>query len=89
MARPPKSKAIERLQRTLDAIPELRDLQSGSPKFMEWREGTLGVISRTFGDNSDHIKGFKSINFPPPRPFYPAAYAAWVEFSFSKAQVHD
>ena len=74
MARPPKAKAIERLQRALDVIPELRDLESGSPQFMEWREGTLGVISRTFGGNSDHIKGFKSINFSPPRPFYPAAY---------------
>ena len=74
MAQPPKAKAIERLQMALDAIPELRDLQSGSLKFMEWREGTLGVISRTFGNNSDHIKEFKSINFSPPRPFYPAAY---------------
>ena len=70
----PKSKAIERLRRALDAIPDLRNLQSGSSEFIEWEEKTRVAISRTFGENSDHFRGFKSINFSPPRPFYPTAY---------------
>ena len=86
MAQPPKAKAIERLKKALDAISDLRTLQSGSPEFMKWRESTLGAISRTFGDNSDHIKGFKSINFSPPKPFYPAAYAHGLNSASAKIE---
>jgi len=74
MTRPNKTKALERLWSALNTIPELRHLQSGSPKFMKWKESTLVAISRTFGDNSDHIRGFKSIYFSTPKPFYPTAY---------------
>lgn len=74
MARPPKSKAIERLQRALDVIPELRDLESGSPEFMEWRESARVSISHTFGDESNRTKEFERIYFSTPSPFYRTAY---------------
>ena len=74
MARPPKTKAIERLRRALDIIPELMNLQSDSPEFMEWEEKTRVAISLTFGDNSEHFRGFKGIYFSTPSPFYPIVY---------------
>ena len=61
MARPLKAKALERLRRALDAIPELRNLQSGSPEFMEWERNTRIAITNTFGNESSHIAEFDGI----------------------------
>lgn len=61
MAQTTKTKATERLQRALDAIPELRDLESGSPQFMKWRESIRVSISHTFGGTSGHIREFKNM----------------------------
>lgn len=74
MARPPKSKALERLRKALNAIPALKNTQNDSPEFMEWRESTRVSISHTFGDNSNRIKEFERIYFSTPRPFYRTAY---------------
>lgn len=74
MTRPPKSKAIERLKKALDAISELRNLQSGSLEFMEWRKSTRVSISHTFRDKPSRIREFEKIYFSTPSPFYPAAY---------------
>ena len=74
MARPPKSKAIERLKKALDAISDLRNLQSGSPEFMEWRESTRVSISHIFGDKSNRTREFEKIYFSTPSPFYRTAY---------------
>lgn len=74
MARPPKAKAIERLKKALDAISDLRNLQSGSPEFMEWRESTRVSISHIFGDKSNRTREFEQIHFSTPSPFYRRVY---------------
>ena len=74
MARPPKAKAIERLKKALNAISDLRNLQSGSPEFMEWRESTRVSISHIFGDKSNRTREFEKIYFSTPSPFYRTAY---------------
>ncbi len=65
MARPSKAKAIERLQKALDAIPELRELQDrdSSPEFEKWRRNTEIAITKTFGKDSCNIEDFKQISY--------------------------
>ena len=63
MARPPKTKAIERLRKALDAIPELKQYGHDSPKFQKWQRNTKIAITNTFGDNSSHITDFDAIEF--------------------------
>ena len=66
MRRTSKSKAIERLQKALATIPELKHLEQGSSKFKKWRRNTKVVITNTFGHESDHIKEFNRISFYLP-----------------------
>ena len=63
MNRPPKSKAIERLQKVLDEIPELKNLPRRSPQFEQWRRNTRVAITNTFGNESEHITDFDNISF--------------------------
>ena len=63
MNRPPKSKAIERLRKVLDEIPELKNLPHGSPQFEQWHRNTRVAITNTFGDKSQHITDFGNIRF--------------------------
>ena len=63
MTRPPKAKAIERLRKFLDAIPELKKLRHGSQDFKKWRRDTQVAITYTFGDESRHISDFNNIQF--------------------------
>ena len=63
MNRPPKSKAIERLQKVLDEIPELKNLPHGLPQFEQWRRNTRVAITSTFGNESQHITDFNNIRF--------------------------
>ncbi len=65
MAQPTKAKALERLQKALDAIPELKNRQRRSPEFEKWRRNTRVAIANTFGNESDHIRDFNNINFYP------------------------
>ena len=65
MERPPKSKAIERLRRALDAISELKQLSYDSPKFTKWRRDTRIAITNTFGGESHHIRDFTDIHYSP------------------------
>ena len=58
MARPTKAKAIEGLQKALDAIPELELLQFDSLEVQKWRRGTQSVIANTFGARSPHVRDF-------------------------------
>ena len=61
MARPTKAKAIERLQKALDAIPELKRLprSDSSPEFKKWRRDTQVAVINTFGEDSRHVEEFK------------------------------
>ena len=48
MPRPTKTRARERLQRVLDAIADLKQLQRGSPEFDKWHRDTKVAIANTF-----------------------------------------
>ncbi len=65
MTRPPKAKAIERLRKALNEIPEIKQLQRGSPEFKKWRRNTQVAITNTFGDKSRHITEFNKISYSP------------------------
>ena len=60
MARPTKAKAIERLQKALEAIPELEQefLLGSSPTFASWHQSTLMDIARIFGHPSVQVAKF-------------------------------
>lgn len=57
------SKAIERLRKVLDTIPELKKLPHGSPQFEKWRRNTRVAITNTFGNDSQHITDCDNIHF--------------------------
>ena len=65
MARPSKAKAIERLKKALDTIPELKQLRHDSPRFEKWRRDTQVALTNTFGDKSRHIQDFTNIYYWP------------------------
>ena len=66
MAQPTKAKAIERLRKVLNRIPELKKLPSDNSEFRKWRRDTEVAITNTFGREADHVKDFKKINFSLP-----------------------
>ncbi len=63
MNRPPKSKVIERLQKVLDEISELKQLRFDSPQFEKWRRDTRVAITNAFGNEPQHIRDFDTIHF--------------------------
>ncbi len=65
MVRPPKSKAIARLQKVLDEIPKLKQLSYDSPQFEGWKIDTELAISNAFGDDSAQIHRFNNISYDP------------------------
>ena len=66
IARPTKAKALERLRRVLDAIPELKNLGRGTPEFEKWHRDTKVAITNAFGNESDNIKDFNKIKYSVP-----------------------
>ena len=60
---PTKSEATRRISRALEELPQLMDLNSIAPHFIEWRRNTRVAIVNTFGDNSQNLKEFVSIPF--------------------------
>ena len=68
MARLTKAKAIERLQKALDAIPalkQIRSLREEPPEFRKWRRDIEVAITNTFGERSRHSKDFTNIRYRP------------------------
>ena len=65
MTRPPKDKAIQRLQKALNAIEDLKQQQrrSSSPEFAKWHRNTEIAIANTFGEDSRPCKRFHSGSF--------------------------
>lgn len=57
-----KPKAIERLKKVLEAIPELKSLQRGSPDFEKWHRNVRIAIVNIFGEESRHINDFRRIS---------------------------
>ena len=65
MARPTKARAKERLQRALDAIPDLKQLRSDSADFEKWRRDTKVAIANTFEESPSKSKDFDDIRYFP------------------------
>ena len=65
MARPTKARAKERLQRVLDAIPDLKQLRRGSADFEKWRRDTKVAIANTFEESPSKSKDFDDIRYVP------------------------
>ena len=65
MSRSSKSKAIERLRKMLDAIPELHLPGHASSEFKKWRRDTEVAISNTFPDKQKYAKDFANIRYFP------------------------
>ena len=65
MTRPPKSKAIKRLQKAVDQIPSLTELSTDSPEFNKWHRSTRIAIRNTFVQYPDYVREFDSIIFEP------------------------
>ena len=65
MTRPPKDKAIQRLQKALDSIADLKQShwKSDSPKFEKWRRNTKIAITYTFGEDSRQVEDFGRISY--------------------------
>lgn len=86
MTRPPKAKALERLRKTLDAIPKLKQLQHGSQDFKKWRRDTQIAITNTFVDNPNYIHSFNRIPFTLTVRSYIEPTPDW---KFQQAYVED
>lgn len=66
MAKPTKAKAMERLQKALDVIPELRRLKPNSTEFRKWYGKTQEAVANIFEDNINKIWDFEKIVYSPP-----------------------
>ena len=60
-----KAKALERLRRILDEIPELKLAKQGSAQFQTWWRNTKRVITLTFGETSPHAKSLADLIYQP------------------------
>ena len=63
MARPTKAKAMERLRKALNGIPELKGLPRRSPAFERWRRSAEVAVANAFGDKPNHVADFKNISY--------------------------
>ena len=63
MPRPTKALASKRLQRALDAIPELKQLSRKSPEFEKWYRNTKLAIAYTFVDSPFKAQEFEGIRY--------------------------
>jgi hypothetical protein len=61
-----KQKSIERLQKALSIIPDLKNRQSGSQKFKKWKRDTEIAIEYIFDKGPRHIKDFNKISYSLP-----------------------
>ncbi len=59
MAQTKKGKALERLRKALDEMPELKQFRLDSPSFKKWRRDTEVAITNTFDSESSHINDFQ------------------------------
>ena len=63
MAQPTKAKAIERLRKVLNEIPNLKSLHRQSPEFIKWHRNAEVAVKRVFGGDSDHIRDFSEVQY--------------------------
>lgn len=60
MGRPTKAKAIERLRKILNELPELKSRSRDSHEFIKWRRDSEIAIGHTFGKDSEYVKEFRT-----------------------------
>lgn len=65
MAQVTKSKALERLRRALNDLPELKNSTVSPSGFQIWHRNTRIALESVFGKNSDHVREFVKISFDP------------------------
>ncbi len=65
MMKPTKAQTIDRIQRAVDAIPALMSMPRFSQEFTKWHRNTRIAIAHTFGEDSQHIRTFDSIEYRP------------------------
>lgn len=58
-----KEDAKRLLQRQISSIQELKTKNHDAPEFEPWRQQTLRIIKKVFGEKSDQAKQFDSIGF--------------------------
>ena len=61
MARLPKTKAIERLQKALNELSELKKSDSDSQAIWKWHRDTKAAIRNTFGETSSRFLEFPTL----------------------------
>ena len=90
MTRTTKAKAIERLRRVLNEVPELKKLPSHSPEFKKWHRNAQVAITNTFGSESSHGADFNKIGYSliafttgTPDSEFQAAYVRGLESAAS------
>ena len=69
MTRPAKAKAIERLQKILNKIPEIKKLRFDSPEFRKWQISAREAVEKTFGRKSNQFRDFQAIHYSPGYSF--------------------
>ncbi len=62
MNKPSKSKALERLRKALEPIPNFQRVNPGSAELKEWQRNTRIAIKKVFIDD-EHVKEFDRIQF--------------------------
>ncbi len=68
MTGPPIDKTVERLQKALEKVPQLRKLSTSDPVFRRWRRYTEKAIAKAYGEEDAAVKEFTEISFSPPHP---------------------
>ena len=63
MKRPTKATAIERIQKALEAVPELEPKPYNSHDFKKWHRDTRLAIEHTFIENPNSVDEFSQISF--------------------------
>ena len=58
-----KTKAIEKLNRQISVIEELRNKTYKLPEFKKWQRDTKIALERIFGKDARHVHEFSNINF--------------------------
>ena len=58
-----KAKAIERLRKVLNEVPQLKKLPNDSPEFARWHRNAQVAINNTFGSESNHVADFNKIHY--------------------------
>jgi hypothetical protein len=58
-----KEKALELLQKQIDLIDKVKQLERYSQEFKKWKRDTEIIIEKIFGDKTRHLKDFDKISY--------------------------